>query len=621
MCMIDAQWKVVTKIQDFAGNNGLKTGSDLAYENISRKQGYDQESVGLPEILADAILEQFSKSKRFIPVERKALRTSLLEQRFGQEIKASYLDRSLDKAIQDMDKFELGGGIATVPVLEASKFNDLMHDFKDLGSAVGAQYLVVGNLQLLGTTQETVDVPYSDNKRKIIKKIREARLRLRVIDAKSSTVAGADSLNLKVSSMIFKGGPVRTDDFDFLEQVSKEAARKILDITFPGKVVNVNPLVISRGKNDGVNPGDEYTIVREGREIKEQSGLVIARLKESVGKVRVVDVQDTISVVVPQDGKGFLQGDLAVQSGRKDVETSRERSVPLKSPYERVPSQLPRVAVGLVKVGSTAKTGADANKHVPTFTDSIISRLVQSRRFTVIDRQEADQLINEQIARSISEKNALPSGMGTLKGCDYMIIGSLQNFSMEEKTVKLPNSSKVIEVLEGFSEGNMRLVDARSGDIMESRKIVVEEQLDIDTGEDRLIAALADSYAAQVVANLLNAVYPIKIAAVAPDGTVYANRGVDGMLSLGSVFNVLRPGQRIIDPNNPNVDLGQMVTPVGQMQLAVVEDNRSLGKMIDSGVARKGDLLKLLRAGTSTSGKDPGARTGGVLPGGQVFWG
>ena len=609
-------WHGRDKNANFAANNDLKTGSDQAYDNVNRGQGYDPESVGLPEILADAILEQLSKSKRFIPVERKALRTSLLEQRFGEDIKASYLDRTLDKAIQDMDKFEIGGGMAADPTLKASKFNDLLHDFKDLGSAIGAQYIVVGNLHMLGTRQETAEVPYSDSNRQTTKKLGEARLRLRVIDAQSSTVTGADSLHLKVSSMIFEGGPAQTDDFDFLDQVSKEAAQKILDMTFPGKLLSVEPLVISRGKNDGVILGDEFAILREGKEIKEQSGTVIARLKEPVGKVKVIEVQDTVSIVSPEEGTGFANGDLAVPvsmgtQGKQEV--AKESTVPLQRPSDSPTKQLPRVAVGLVKVGSTAKTGEDADKHVPIFTDTIISRLVQSKRFTVIDRQEVDQLINEQYAQALVENRDLPSGMGTLKGCDYLLIGSLQNFSMEENSIKFPNSSKVIEVLDGFSEGNMRLVDARSGDIMESRKIVVEEQLDIDTGEDRLIAALADRFAAEVVANLLNAVYPIKVAAVA-DGIIYANRGADGMLNQGAVFDVLRPGQKITDPDT-NVVLGTIESKVGQMQLTVVEDNRSTGKMIDGSIAQKGDLLKMVSAGTAGNSQGPADRSGGMLPG------
>lgn len=599
-------WHGRDKNPDFAADNDLPTGSDQAYDNVKRGPGYDPESVGLPEILADAILEQLAKGKRFIPVERKALRTSLIEQRFGKAITSSYLDRSLDKVIEDMDSFEIGAGIAADSILKGAKFNNLLRDFKDLGSAIGAQYLVIGNLHLLGSGTEEQKVPFSDSNRKVRINVAEARIRLRVVDAQKSTVVGADSLHVKISTAILAGQPLQTDDFSFLEQVGKTAARKILDLTFPGKIVSIQPLVISRGENDGVTNGDLFNIVREGKEIREQSGIVIARLKQPVGNVRVVDAQETVSVVEPDKGSGFTEGDLAVIAEKEGPSAAEKTTVPVRN-SNNPGRELPRVAVGLVKVGSTAKTGEDAGKHVPTFTDTIISRLVQTKRFTVVDRQEVDQLLDEQIAQAFAENREMQSIMGKLKGCDYLLIGSLQNFSMEEQTLQLPNSSKIIEILEGFSEGNMRLVDARSGDILDSRKISITAQLERDIGEDRLIASLADKYAAEVVAVLLNSVYPIKVAAIAPDGAVYVNRGSDGLLKQEDMFDVMRPGQIIRDPDT-GVELGSMESKVGQLRLTRVEEARSIGKMVANGLAQSGDILRRSssakkKTGTNLSGE------------------
>lgn len=608
-------WNGRDKDPAFAANNDQKTGNDQAYDQVERKNGYNPEAVGLPEVLADAILQQLTNSKRFTPVERKALRTAVLEQRFGKEISKSYMDRTLDKAIQDMDKFEIGGGTAMEQAAPAAKYNDLLHDFKDLGTATGARYLVLGNLHQLGSNTASASVPLSESGKTITKKISEARLRLRVIDSTTSTVLGADSLHLKVSSLLFTGGKESKDDFEFMDKVAREAADKILDIIFPAKVVSTQPLVISRGSNDGVAINDTFTIIREGKEIKETSGAVIARLKQPVGKVKVITAQETVSVVEPAEGTGFVKDDLAVREVQPLPAVQAQSSTPLLPGSNPGSQGLPRVAIGLVKAGSTAKTGPDAGKHVATFTDTIITRLAQSKRFAIIDRQEVDQLLDEQTAQALAENRDLPSVLGTLKGCDYLMIGALQNFSMEQQSLKLPNSTRVMEVLDGFAEGNMRLVDARSGHIMESRKITVRKQLDIQAGEDRLIAALADSFAEQTVAHLLNATYPVRIAAVAPDGTVYVNRGNDGKLTQGTVFDVMRPGQQVLDPDT-KVALGSMDTKVAQIEVTTVEENRSLAKPVDGGQFLAGDTLKLVSAG-----KEPGDetkephRTGAALPG------
>ncbi len=581
---------------------------------------YDKRSsmVGLPEVLTDAILEQLAKSKRFTPVERKALRTAILEQRFGKKLSDSYMDRTLDKAIQDMDQFEIGGGIAMGVATAGSGFNDLLHDFQDLGSAVGANFLVLGNLHQLDSSVKSKDIPFSESGRKITQKTTEARLRIRVIDAATSTVIGADSLHLKISESLFTGSKEAMDDYEFMNQIAQEAANKILDLVFPAKIVSLEPLVISRGSNDSVKAGDKFTILREGQEIKEDSGAVIARLKSEVGQVEASDVQETVSLVNIVTGDNFIAGDLAVRVASKPKNTVAKQGVPLsKSPNAAVATgEKPRVAIGLVKTGSTAKTGSDATEHIPMFTDSLITRLVQSKRFTVIDRQEVDQLLDEQLAQAIAEDREMPTALGTLKGCDYLVIGSLQNFSIEEQTLKLPNSSRVIAVFDGFAEGNMRLVDARSGDIMESRKITVKKQLEIQAGRDRLLTSLADEFSAQIAANLLNSVYPIKIAAIANE-TIYVNRGTDGLLQTGATFSVMRPGEKILDPDT-GVELGTTENKVGEVELVQVDENRSLAKLLNGGNIQKSDLLKLITNGKETNIASPGSYTGNNLQGSKT---
>ena len=69
-----------------------------------RKDLHNARVIGLPDPLADRIVEHLVNSKRFVVVERKALRRAILEQRFGKKLSESYLDRTLEKAITDMNK-------------------------------------------------------------------------------------------------------------------------------------------------------------------------------------------------------------------------------------------------------------------------------------------------------------------------------------------------------------------------------------------------------------------------------------------------------------------------------------------------------------------------------------
>ena len=156
-------------------------------------------------------------------------------------------------------------------------------------------------------------------------------------------------------------------------------------------------------------------------------------------------------------------------------------------------------------------------------------------------------------------------------------------------TVKLPGSSRVLITHQGRVEGNMRIVDARNGEVLDSRKVSILEELADPASREQLISNLSDAYADQTVVNLMNAIFPIKVAAVV-SGVAYINRGADGGLSQGEVLSAVRPGRPIIDPDT-GVQLGVAETELGQVTLAEVEDARSKAP-VGQLQLQTGDILK-----------------------------
>lgn len=588
---------------------GVMAHSDFVPDRVKQQAG---QTIGLPDHLADRIIEHLANSRRLKVIERKALRRLVLEQRFGKKIQKTYLDRTLDKAIDSMENVD-GGGVAvgnasgrpegrlhagagavgTTGTL--SDYNDIVKDFQDMGAAVGADYLVLGDLEKVEKSTKKTKIPYSTQGREQQKNLTDSRLNLRIIDARNGLVTGAVKLRFKLQETLFEGRESDSDQYTLFDKLGRLTAAKILDVIFPARIVNLDPLVISRGINDGVKAGDVYVVEREGKELKDTNGIVIAKLRKDVGKVKVEDLQETVAIVKPISGEHPRVGDLAVldvqvqstQGRAQQADTGLNRSA--KTPVTS--SGLPRVAIGLVKSGSTAKTGNDAQDHTPIFTDTMISRLAQTKRFQMIDRQEVDQLLNEQTAAALAANQDLPSAMGSLKGADYLVYGSLASFGTEEKVTRLPNSTRSFKKTIGIAEGNMRIVNARTGDVIESRRISVKTKVDPTAKGSHKVTAIADAYAEQVTLMLMNAVYPIKVAHVGGDGSVYINRGDDGGLSKGESLDAFRPGAPIIDPDT-GVHLGVEETPVGQVTVSEVEDARSKGTVTVGGPVKTGDLLK-----------------------------
>ena len=564
----------------------------------------DDQLTGLPEELTARIVERLTNSRRFKVLERKALRKVVQEHRFGAKRPASDMDRLLDKAVKDLEDVQ-AGTLAVAGILSGN--NDVLNDFKDLGNAVGADYLVYAKLEKLQKKSKTTAVPFSTQGKTTTRNLVDARLYLRVIDVKEGQVIGASSFQRKISERAWSGNETKMDLFSIFDELGRQASARILDIVSPPTLIGVDPYVINRGTNDDVKVGDVYVIEREGRELKDASGIKLGRLRTTIGKIKLTRIQETVSSAKLLEGEAAVN-DLAVlqvEEAKKTVAATGKNALGPKGAQSK--KGLPRIAVGFMKSGSSAQT-INANKHIPAATDSIISRLSQTKRFIIIDRQEVDQLLEEQTAQALQENRELPSALGTLEGADYLVYGSLASFSIKERTTKFANSSTNFKSTSksGLLEGNVRIVDAHSGEVIESCKVSVLEKIDSGDTEARSIALLADAYAEQVVLNLMNAIYPIKVASFVPDGIVYINRGSDGGLFVGETLGAYRLGEQVIDPDTGR-QLGAVESFLGEVIVTEVEEARSKAK--SPVTLQIGDLLKRsvdnkkMRAGVSKGKK------------------
>jgi curli biogenesis system outer membrane secretion channel CsgG len=143
-----------------------------------------------------------------------------------------------------------------------------------------------------------------------------------------------DSTSLLGGGGNWKGFGAGNADFgssDFQQTIIGEAVKQavnqmssglITDSTkFEARTISVNGLVaavdggqviVNVGAKAGVKVGDQLTIERVTREIKDPTtGAVIRRMTTPVGVVKVTDVDDLSSVCTPVSGSGFKEGDAA----------------------------------------------------------------------------------------------------------------------------------------------------------------------------------------------------------------------------------------------------------------------------------------------------------------------
>jgi outer membrane protein OmpA-like peptidoglycan-associated protein/curli biogenesis system outer membrane secretion channel CsgG len=98
-------------------------------------------------------------------------------------------------------------------------------------------------------------------------------------------------------------------------------------------------IILNLGSRAGIHPGDQLTVVRTGREIKDPAtGQVIRRLTSTIGTIQATDVDDTSSVCNIVSGSGFQVGDHAVTPGTSPGAGGSSAAQPAKTPSAPPPA-------------------------------------------------------------------------------------------------------------------------------------------------------------------------------------------------------------------------------------------------------------------------------------------
>lgn len=591
---------------------GVMAWSDFVPDRAEPMKG---QRIGLPAELADRIIESLSASGRFTVVERAALRRVVVEQRFGSRLQESYLDRTLDKAIGVMEQVQDGGSAMVSPssregdsrVLAGagaigttgalSDFNDLIKDYKDLGMATGAQFLVLGELEKLEDSSQSTALPYSRKGYAVQENSTDARLRLRVIDAWAGTVVGATSIRTSLSERLFSGadGAVTSSDsdaFTVYDTLGKQAATAVLDLTFPAKIVNLNPLVMSRGSNDGVSVGSVYRVEREGQEIREPGGLVIGRLKSTIGELRVVTVQDTLAVLMPVSGSGFKQGDLLVGDAETVLDTPAA-AAPVAAAASSGHNGKATLAVGLVTanhlIGRKLSSWTEGN--LRRLRDGITVGLQNSGRFTLLERSEMDQILGEKEFDTLTHGGDISSRLNQLGNADYLVHAQVDDIEVTISRSRVPYLNEIQINGKGFAEGTIRVVNVADGSMLAAESIRIKEDMHRVDNARAVLNAMMDRFVDEAVALVISRIYPHKVVGVGGDGTVYINAGRSAGIQVGDHYDVMREGRELMDPDTGR-SFGRTSNRIGALAITQVEDDRARARVLDGQVPESGDLLK-----------------------------
>ncbi|HAV23769.1 MAG: hypothetical protein A2X67_04990 [Ignavibacteria bacterium GWA2_55_11] len=280
------------------------------------------------------------------------------------------------------------------------------------------------------------------------------------------------------------------------------------------------------------------------------------------------------------------------------------------APPTHVDAQLKkRVAVGRFE----DRTGSGYHSLGDGVADMLITALVKSGKFMVVERQEIERVIQEQkFGESFMVTPETAPKVGQLVGVELFVIGAVTEFGTKESNISVGLSAFGGGVTKRLARAvvDVRLVNTTTGEILASETFEGEESTtgisvstqDIDFGNTsswsdtdigKATREAVDGCVGLVTSNMDKVEWGGKVLKVNADGTILIKPGSEGGVKPGDEFVVVRKGEEIKDPDT-GLSMGAEEEQVGE--IAVVEDalkgKAAKAKVAGGAKVQVGDIVR-----------------------------
>ena len=233
-----------------------------------------------------------------------------------------------------------------------------------------------------------------------------------------------------------------------------------------------------------------------------------------------------------------------------------------------------RLAVVPARVANDVNDKESANLLAQSWINSLEEGLVQSRRFSMLDRSFTD-LTNKELSQysDASFNIAELARIGQRAGTDYLVTGELKKYSISDKSVTNPLNDEKIVRNKLNSIISLRIIDVSSGQI-------------------KFAKSYSDSKSATL--DIINAIYPMTILSVNANNVVIGSGGDD--IKVGQHYRVMSLGAELKDPYSGE-SLGRQETLIGEIEITDVQFKTSQAKIITGSAqinekSRKGLIIR-----------------------------
>jgi len=225
-------------------------------------------------------------------------------------------------------------------------------------------------------------------------------------------------------------------------------------------------------------------------------------------------------------------------------------------------------------------------------TQSIINQITQTRKFTILDRQNSRYYnIEKAFLKSGNTDPVELARLGKRLGTDYFVIGQILDFGTQTKTSTNYYSGDTASNSQGFATIAYRVINIPTQQIKYSETIDIEFNMPTSKRTESIITKAGNKVAQVLTEQIIFNIYPPKVI------KVHGERGIINMggkmLHSGETMQVFSLGKKLYDPYTKE-SLGREEKKIGEIQILTVKPKFSTIKVI-SGYLQKGAVLRKIK--------------------------
>ena len=216
----------------------------------------------------------------------------------------------------------------------------------------------------------------------------------------------------------------------------------------------------------------------------------------------------------------------------------------------------------------------DPSRSTRMLNQSLTNYLVQTRKFTVLDRDFDDEVLLELNNLNESSNIEDQAKIGQKLFADYILVGRLETFDVQEIEKKYLTSDRIKKTTTGMIDFNYRIIDVPTKQIKYASKL--REEINLNK-QKQPASFLSEQSSKKIGQEILYAIFPILIEKIKGD---IAYLGQGGMqIEIGDMYDIYEMSDEVITDSRTGEKLGKMEFKVGQAEIIDKNAKFSIAKI------------------------------------------